>query len=1140
MADVTDQELLRLANEADTGDVTTAPEVKTESQVRQERESEGQNFLDVMQADVRAQEGEVSTETVKQAAGGVLDIGQDLINTTHDILDWGENWLAEMGIGEGDVFEPGKATTFAEKIIPPSANPVDNVVRGVVSYVMPYAGLSKIVTGGSKAIKASKALAGSAAINGVLMDPDEKRVADFANEVPMLSPLVPSWLLSDEDDEAFESRVKNSVESLLVDAGLAGLGTAVAKSFNMVRKGRKLKAAQKTGIPAVEESAVGDAIPSKETAKPKVEAKPVTPEEDEVLKALYEPSDFNAKDLETIQGANSLEELEAAFLETSKHAEIKKITALAKRGEIPQEETTLRAVGILANKKKFNEVLQRSHTPGEVLNAEEIRAVDIFTRAKVNEVVDFMENIKNFDGDDINLQAAVLKMQEAQVAMMGRNSTFSEIGRALNIAKVTDTMELSDLRREYLNQYMKVVGKDNAVDLVKEMDKIRKLKKPADLRNAIRAMGQGRLDTLSKKFQGYYLSNLIAGLGTTKTAMVGNASYGVVRSGELAIQGMISPFIKGASVGEVVSAARAIPTSFIEGLTNTKDFFVHSKLPTDITKQRFTDTKRVFTDTMESLGLAGETGSAWNKVVHTTGNLISGQGRLQAVDAFSRTVAKRSTMNQLVYRDAVEAGLKEGTEEFSQHMSKLIANPTPELINTVEGAASRAAFGARASEVPIIGTDDLNVGEVLNYFEKGLSRIPVVNVTVPFVRTATNLADFSVQRVPGINLLSPKIRAGFASGGAARAEAISKTIMGTSVLGAAAFLTHQGHMTGGNAASRKFKKKLTGDSRYGEYVLNIPGRDKPVKYDRLDPLGTLLGIGADLAEISGYVRDDNFTDHEELVGAAAILVKDLMIPEGPLNNFGDLARFLSDPKPGNVPLSLTGFIPMGGLVKEATKTGTVASDPIKRDTKSKAKGIMKAWDEVFNKALDTIGLGKDMPPLLNVLGDEVAYPPGVKVEHALPFFRHDLTNENMDPVYKELYRLAPDEFTDAAEPFRELLSMPDRIVNFGMVVGSTGITSKAQEGVFKYELDAKQYHKLVKLSAGIGLGGPTLKQSLSKLIDSFAYKNAPTDLARKAMIYQVGKQYRSLAKKKMMSEIEGVEEEFKRMERKFRLKVQGR
>jgi hypothetical protein len=385
---------------------------------------------------------------------------------------------------------------------------------------------------------------------------------------------------------------------------------------------------------------------------------------------------------------------------------------------------------------------------------------------------------------------------------------------------------------------------------------------------------------------------------------------------------------------------------------------------------------------------------------------------------------------------------------------------------------------------------------------------------------------------------------------------MSKMIVGSTVLGGAAYLTAQGHITGGNLMARKLKKNLTGDSRYGEYMFNVPGTDVSFKYDKFDPLGALMKVGADLAEISGYVTDENFHDYEQLVGAAVVLTKDLMIPEGPVGSFGDLVKFISEPSTKNIPLSTTGFIPMGGLVREITKTGTFAFDPARRDlttgvvrtetiegkeveTAKLAKGVVAAWDELLNKFLDTLGLGKDMPVLLNSLGDETAYPPGVKPEHSLPFFKHDLDKDNLSPVYKELYRLAPNEFTDAAEPLRDLLPRPARIVNFGSVASVSGVTAQVKGDVFKYELSPKQYHKLSKFSAGIGLGGKTLKETLLKEFGSSSYKKA-TDLEKKGRIYTIGAKFRKAGMKKMMSEIDDVENTVKRMGEKFKLRIQGR
>jgi hypothetical protein len=193
------------------------------------------------------------------------------------------------------------------------------------------------------------------------------------------------------------------------------------------------------------------------------------------------------------------------------------------------------------------------------------------------------------------------------------------------------------------------------------------------------------------------------------------------------------------------------------------------------------------------------------------------------------------------------------------------------------------------------------------------------------------------------------------------------------------------------------------------------------------------------------------------------------------------------------------------------QTGQILGSGVKRDfTSDTDKDTWALWENTKQQWLKTVSVfGEgDAPEQLNMFGDTVHSPPGmVSGMLSAIFSNKDRTDE---PMYKELARLTmagPLVNPILPEGERHLqLSMPQRVLKQG-IGGET----------MSIRLTAKEYHRYVKLSAGIGLGIPPLKETMKELMVEDVYKES-SDEQKKVLIKKVVNAYRLQAGKMMKAD----------------------
>lgn len=204
---------------------------------------------------------------------------------------------------------------------------------------------------------------------------------------------------------------------------------------------------------------------------------------------------------------------------------------------------------------------------------------------------------------------------------------------------------------------------------------------------------------------------------------------------------------------------------------------------------------------------------------------------LGSADAFFRAVNERGEAYTLATRQAAKDGYNPATREFRERVAELVANPTDAMAKAIEDAGIRMTFNAP-------------LGKTGQLIQKTI-RATHMELVIPFVQTPANVFKEMARLTPAAPIIG-EWRADFAKGGAARDKAIAEIATGTAVSGAVMTLAMSGYITGQGDPDPK-KRGIQLASGWQPYSIKVG--DTYHNYQRLQPIGTLIGMAADASEI---------------------------------------------------------------------------------------------------------------------------------------------------------------------------------------------------------------------------------------------------------------------------------------------------
>jgi len=403
---------------------------------------------------------------------------------------------------------------------------------------------------------------------------------------------------------------------------------------------------------------------------------------------------------------------------------------------------------------------------------------------------------------------------------------------------------------------------------------------------------------------------------------------------------------------------------------------------------------------------------------------------LQAEDAVFKAIGYRMELSAQAFRRARSEGL-EG-EALTQRIASILNDPPDDLVLLAKDNADYLTYTKK-------------LGEVGTKFSSLLNAHPAFRFVIPFVKTPTNIFKFFGERTP-LALASKAVRDDISEGGAVRDLALARMALGSTVMALVGWQALEGNITGAGPKDAALQATWR---RTGWQPYSFKFGDTYYSYQRMEPLGTLIGVAADIGEIysqyqTGAIQDDNALLYAGLT-ALSKNVSNKTFLQG-LTNFietqSDPQRYL----PSYAKRMASSFIP--------NISGQVTSyevDPVIRQTRTMI--------DAFKAKIP--GLSDTLPPRRNLWGEPVEREgggiPGIP-DLVNPLFISSDKNSQLDELMKKLnLGIAP----------------PEKFIN----------------GV---ELLPEEYDRFSFL-AGNGLKNPTtglgLKDTLSELINDPSFQN---------------------------------------------------
>ena len=455
-----------------------------------------------------------------------------------------------------------------------------------------------------------------------------------------------------------------------------------------------------------------------------------------------------------------------------------------------------------------------------------------------------------------------------------------------------------------------------------------------------------------------------------------------------------------------------------------------------------THSRAITADALELTGVPG-------RAVDFLGTMIRLPGRtLLAADDYFKSIAYRAELRALAKREAFRSG--GSRSQMRQIEERILASPPESIDDAAKEYASYVTF-----------TRDL--GEAGQRVQ-ALANTPVGRIVLPFVRTPTNIFKYFGERTP-LAFASQAVREEISAGGSRRALALAKISLGAMTMSYMGTLAAEGIITGGGPKDKALRAEMMATG-WQPYSFKIG--DTYYKYGRIEPLGSLIGMAADAADLLGQLPQE---DAEKLGAALVVAISRNVAQKTFVKGVAGTLNAVASQDMNVVKAFLEQELPT--ILPYSTAMGQVArfNDPVLHEVNS----VLDAFKAKVPGYSDTL------PPRRNLWGEAIALEGGLGPDMISPIYT---TTQKIDLVSQELVRL----------------KLP------------IGMPGKSLGGV---PLTPQEYDAFVVLQGGKPiLNDMTLKHRLADTMQTDLYKRASDgpDGGKKVLIQQWVSSYRDMAR----------------------------
>lgn len=443
--------------------------------------------------------------------------------------------------------------------------------------------------------------------------------------------------------------------------------------------------------------------------------------------------------------------------------------------------------------------------------------------------------------DKLQFVAAIERTAMIQAEFLGARA---EAGRALNILKST-AMEAERVKQ--IQNVIDIYGKDpmKLAEMMKQLDN------PASaLKFAKEAVKASNWEKVVEAWK----ASILSGPVTHMANMLGNGIFAAMRVPIDAVAVAIGKLHGGERVAAMEPIARLI--GIVQGSS---------------------DGARLAATVLKTAEVEAAKSEQFRPAIEgKKGEVIRLPFRfLQAEDALFNTMNQRGEAYSLAVREATKDGLNPMSREFRERVVSLVQEPTAKMVEEMASAGERFTFNTPLGEK----------GRAL----QNLVRKGHLEWAVPFIRTPANILKEMARMTP----LAPLVkewREAIEKGGAARDKALAEVAVGTGVSVAVFMHALEGTITGAGDPDPN-KRRVQASAGWQPYSIKIG--DTYYNYQRLQPLGTLIGMAADVAEVWDHLNEE---ESDKVPKMLAVAFANAVTNQTALQGITNVVQVLADPK----------------------------------------------------------------------------------------------------------------------------------------------------------------------------------------------------------------------------------------------------
>ena len=453
------------------------------------------------------------------------------------------------------------------------------------------------------------------------------------------------------------------------------------------------------------------------------------------------------------------------------------------------------------------------------------------------------------------------------------------------------------------------------------------------------------------------------------------------------------------------------------------------------------------------------------KAVNSLGKLVRMPGRLiMTSDEFFKQITYNQHLASQAYKDGSAIALAKGKTgkqraAIIERTHRNYSEFPPESVRFE--AMDHARYQTFQSDLP----DGL-----ARDFESLINRHPAMKFVIPFYRTPVNIVKQTIlERSPigFIKLHKSELYRRINAGGPQGDIALARLATGSAFMGWAMTQAMNGKITGGGLS--------TVSAANSEDLDNIPPysfefQGSWIQYSRLEPMGMLMGLGADLALAAEWYQDDDDTEFMEAASLAITVVTANITDKTWFKGVADMVSAFEDPKRF-----------AGNYAKQMTTTMVTPYSALLRRINTDHDQIAReAWSWMDKWKAGMPGFSEDLPVQFDLLGK-----PRYKRDYLGPAWASPVAmgEDVNDPVYKEVVRLA----FDYRKPRRDLFGTGQDVTN-------------------------EVYSDVMSRKAQVIVSGKTLHENLEDLFDSGLYEDTLSDEGKADVVKGIISSYTQAAK----------------------------